>query len=416
MKRDHLNFDGIMCAVTILFTALGGEICACIRPDKPTGLIVWSMLFYTVPLLLGVCGILATEKWRDRYYVIHRRGKRWHSFAAALGVGIILGGAGQLLYGFTIETTEEVIDGGPIEQGASDIVLLMDYSGSMRNGTMDRTDSAEKAAIMLVEGLEEECRLQVIPFAGRAFEEGTQLRSMDEEGKKDTIDFLSNIDHEGGTDFDAALWAAYSALTLNGNSASGTAGANPNQVVILMTDGQDSVGSAVRSNYLAQDCDIRLYSVRFVSDDSRSSKDRELISLVERTGGFDTEIKVNADGNISIDELLEALQTVIEGEVETREVERYTWGMQNLTYGSESLNIYRRILRVLVFFLYGVAVTWVYYYRITFKGILFNLAAAVALMLLVPTMSAYGASWLFVLVFWTAYTRYYPAEGGRNDV
>ena len=129
----------------------------------------------------------------------------WHvSFVLAETLIFVFSIIGQILYLIQVETSLDISD----TDKNVDIVLLLDTSSSLGNNDSDYASQRTKSVAKFVESLDDTYRLQTIAFAAIAFSDRTELLTMDNSGKEKIIQYVSQIDTVGKTDFDPPLLAA----------------------------------------------------------------------------------------------------------------------------------------------------------------------------------------------------------------
>lgn len=361
-------------------------------PAGIAGCFVRSVLFLTLPLLGGLSGVCLAERIRQKQFSVMKRPGRGRSFLIALASGVLLGGFGQLIYMVTVEEYEKEAE-SEAEPGDSDLVLLLDCSDSMQG----KKASCGEAACQLTDKLGEGNFMQVVSFAGRVLGQ-TELLPMDPDGKQSCIEFIHNIDLVGMTNFNAAFRTALDTLD-------GSATGNGRQAVILITDGQASLDEGIKEECL--EANIIVYSIRLAEDGGMDSQSEALVSFVEETGGFNTEIQVDAEGDISVEKLLEALESAAIEKQEPVYGKRLALGERLLVGGDEAPEVRHYAIRFLVFLAYGILITWAYYGKAAGKNIAGCVGAAV-LMAAAAGLLQEGAVLVFAycIFFWTAFTSY----------
>lgn len=395
------KFDWIMCFLSWGLSAAVAAVCWYIfektnlLPEGSMGRIGKSLLFLTLPLLGGLSGVCLTEQIRRRRFVTQGGGNRGRGFLLALAAGILLGGGGQVIYMLTVQEYETEPE-TEAESVYSDLVLLLDCSNSMQG----KKASCAEAARQLTKGLEEGNAMQVIAFSGKVIGE-TELLFLDQSGKRTTTDFIDGIDVVGGTNFIAGFESAFETLR---ESVTG----NERQAVILVTDGRGDLNEEIKENYLEEN--ILVYSIRLTGEETVDEQSRKLIEFVEATGGFNTEIQVDAQGDISVEKLLEALESAAREISEPSYEKRLAFGEQLLIAGSQGMGLRHYGIRFLIFMVYGLVITWIYYRRAALKNLI-GCAGAAALMTAAVRILPFAAALpVYCLLFWTAFTTYHFRE------
>jgi Ca-activated chloride channel homolog len=176
------------------------------------------------------------------------------------------------------------------EVSAKDVIFVLDTSGSMaEEGKMDKAKAALRHG---VGSLNPRDRFNVISFAGeeRLMSEG--LITADDEGKKQAREFIERMRATGGTNINDALMAAFKQVQ---------SGDRP-QLVVLITDGQPTVGETKAGGILANvkqanKSNTRLftfgvgYDVNTVLLDGLANENRGAVAYIEPKE--DIEVKVS---------------------------------------------------------------------------------------------------------------------------
>jgi Ca-activated chloride channel homolog len=125
------------------------------------------------------------------------------------------------------------------EVSAKDVIFVLDTSGSMaEEGKMDKAKAALRHG---VGSLNPRDRFNVISFAGEERLMGERLITADDGGKKQALEFIERMRATGGTNINDALMAAFKQIQ---------PGDRP-QMVVLITDGQPTVGETKAGGILA---------------------------------------------------------------------------------------------------------------------------------------------------------------------
>src|SRR5215471_15200656 len=125
------------------------------------------------------------------------------------------------------------------EVSAKDVIFVLDTSGSMsEEGKMDKAKAALRQG---VGSLNPRDRFNVISFAGEERLMSERLITADDEGKKQAREFIEGMRATGGTNINDALMAAFKQIQ---------PGVRP-QMVVLITDGQPTVGETKAGGILA---------------------------------------------------------------------------------------------------------------------------------------------------------------------
>lgn len=176
------------------------------------------------------------------------------------------------------------------EVSAKDVIFVLDTSGSMaEEGKMDKAKAAMRHG---VGSLNPRDRFNVISFAGeeRLMSEG--LITADDNGKKQAREFIERMRPTGGTNINDALMAAFKQIQ---------PGDRP-QMVVLITDGQPTVGETKAGGILANvkqvnKINTRLftigvgYDVNTVLLDALANENRGTVAYIEPKE--DIEVKVS---------------------------------------------------------------------------------------------------------------------------
>lgn len=387
-----------MLFLTVFLSACGCAVCLFMletTADNPFGRILWSGLFFSVPLLCGVAGSYLSELIHRRKFSVKRTGRRLVSVALAAVLGFGIGAGGQALYMLSITESEE--------RQAVDLVLLLDGSGSMQ----DKKEDCFQAAEDLIRGMEEENRMAAAAFAAVVLG-NTDLTDMDETGKDELTEFIRGIDIVGGTDFEAPLNLA--ADLLLDQKAEGR-----RQAVILLSDGEGPVSEETEKRYISED--IALYTVRIVSDDEIRPDEQRVIDLAQNTGGSDTEIRAGEDGSVRVEELLEAFRGAVNRTGGAEMSDRM------LVYGETGKGfLWCAFIRILVCLLYAVLAGYVYYRKMNRTQLAGNLISGMILAVLIIVSGQLGlgspllSAVFFCVLIFAAYATYDPEEGENGNV
>jgi Ca-activated chloride channel homolog len=176
------------------------------------------------------------------------------------------------------------------EVSAKDVIFVLDTSGSMaEEGKMDKA----KAALRLgVGSLNPRDRFNVISFAGEERLMSERLITADDDGKKQAREFIERMRATGGTNINDALMAAFKQIQ---------SGDRP-QMIVLITDGQPTVGETKAGGILANvkqanKANTRLftfgvgYDVNTVLLDGLANENRGAVAYIEPKE--DIEVKVS---------------------------------------------------------------------------------------------------------------------------
>ncbi len=175
----------------------------------------------------------------------------------------LVSGIGQLLYSLSLNTYEEHIrddvETRTTEHGEnSDIVLLLDASGSMNSSLVNTRIQqsyylvSRNACDVFIDSIAEECRMSGSAFAD--FDKLEDLKQMDADGKKDLKAKIKDTSVGGGTNLESALLHSYECLTKDSNP-------DRKKAVVLFSDGSDGIGflgSGFFNDFKAENIDVYL--------------------------------------------------------------------------------------------------------------------------------------------------------------
>jgi Ca-activated chloride channel family protein len=176
------------------------------------------------------------------------------------------------------------------EVSAKDVIFVLDTSGSMaEEGKMDKA----RAALRLgVGSLNPRDRFNIISFAGEERLMSESPITASDDGKKQAREFIERMRATGGTNINDALMAAFKQIQ---------PGERP-QMIVLMTDGQPTVGETKAGRIMANikqanKANIRLftfgvgYDVNTVLLDGLANENRGAVAYIEPKE--DIEVKVS---------------------------------------------------------------------------------------------------------------------------
>lgn len=176
------------------------------------------------------------------------------------------------------------------EVSAKDVIFVLDTSGSMsEEGKMDKAKAALRHGVSTLNPRD---RFNIVSFAGEEHLMSERAIAADEEGKKQAREFIERMRATGGTNINDALMAAFKQLQ---------AGERP-QMVVLITDGQPTVGETQANRILANvkqanKANLRLftfgvgYDVNTVLLDGLANENRGTVGYIEPKE--DIEVKVS---------------------------------------------------------------------------------------------------------------------------
>ncbi len=174
---------------------------------------------------------------------------------------------------------------------AKEIVFVLDTSGSMSD---DNKIGKAKAALRFgVNALNPRDRFNIVSFAGEEHLMTTGLIAADDKGKREALEFIENLKATGGTNINDALLAALKQLPKS----------EAPQMVVLLTDGQPTVGITTASKIIgnvgaANKTNARVftfgvgYDINTVLLDALANEQRGTVAYVEPQE--DLELKVSS--------------------------------------------------------------------------------------------------------------------------
>ncbi|NOT59409.1 MAG: VWA domain-containing protein, partial [Acidobacteria bacterium] len=172
-----------------------------------------------------------------------------------------------------------------------EIVFVLDTSGSMSD---DNKIGKAKAALRFgVNALNARDRFNIVSFAGEEHLMTTGLIAADDKGKREALEFIENLKATGGTNINDAMLAALKQLPKS----------EAPQMVVLLTDGQPTVGTTKASQIIgnvgvANKSNARVftfgvgYDVNTVLLDALANEQRGTVAYVEPQE--DLELKVSS--------------------------------------------------------------------------------------------------------------------------
>jgi Ca-activated chloride channel homolog len=176
------------------------------------------------------------------------------------------------------------------EVSAKDVIFVLDTSGSMaEEGKLDKAKAALRHG---VGSLNPRDRFNIISFAGEERLMSESLITAGDEGKKQAREFIERMRATGGTNINDALMAAFKQIQ---------PGDHP-QMVVLLTDGQPTVGETKAGGIMANvkqanKANTRLftfgvgYDVNTVLLDALANENRGAVAYIEPKE--DIEVKVS---------------------------------------------------------------------------------------------------------------------------
>ncbi|MBQ4528732.1 MAG: hypothetical protein II998_11755 [Clostridia bacterium] len=390
MKK--LRFDWLMMIVTFVASALSVVILNLVYDVRSNEdifeRVLASVLFFAIPLTVSSVCMLLVETFRKKDYILQITGSRAHSVIAAILVSSLIGGVGQLLYSFDFvtETPPAKVDASSV-----DVSVMLDYSKGMES----YIDKCENAVCDIIDAGDENTNIQFISFAADIFE-GTELITITDDIKQEFKDFVKSCDHTGGTNYDIPLTVAESTLS--------SAGQNDNQAILIVSDGDGEISKDISDKVFDSGIRVYLLSVGNVN----SSK---IETFVQATGGEVIELD---SGRYSAADILNKLKNPSYS-IESGDT-KFAMG-EGLIYNSEdSASWYKFLIRVLVFTLYLLLAGWVMYFSISKAAVISAVISSVIVSLFMLIGSDVITLILCDLMFWTAFTKYYPLNGGAYIV
>ena len=159
--------------------------------------------------------------------------------------------------------------------------------------------------------------------------------------------------------------------------------------------------------------DIKLFTIR-INRERASASMRRLIDFAVSTGGFDTQIKPNANGTVDVDDMLEAFRNAFQATTET-EVEVVTNYTDNLLIRTEHVGIRYHLLRtaalMAICILFGIG----YFGKITPGNLIWNAGFGLTLSILAAVwgfeISLRAAAVLSAVLVVPAYVTFNIPEG-----
>ncbi len=125
------------------------------------------------------------------------------------------------------------------EVSAKDVIFVLDTSGSMaEDGKMEKAKAALRHGVNTLSSRD---RFNIVSFAGEEHLMSERLLAADEDGKRQAREFIERMRATGGTNINDALMAAFKHLPSGERT----------QMVVLITDGQPTVGETQANRILA---------------------------------------------------------------------------------------------------------------------------------------------------------------------
>ena len=350
-----------------------------------------STLFFVTMLLAGFSGMyLAAQLYRKKYQ-IQMEGS-FRRLAVVLLLTAVLGGVGQLLYGLELQTYTTTTTSSEPTKGMH-IVVLMDVSGSMQ----DEQPVCVDAACQLIEGLDETTSMQFIAFAGTVPKRGeSAFLPLTKEHKAQLQTMVQSVKLEGGTNFDEPLDKAIATLQNNHDPAY-------RSLIIMLTDGEDSVNSTIKSILTDPNSGIDLFTLRITdSSDVISSNTQALIDLAE----MDFPIVPQEDGAVDISSVRQAFQTALNHTPVTETHTKLALGDTLIFAEVNDTFAWQHMLASVVFALYALLISIAYYGKPSRMSAAFNLVFGAVTGWITDDVYI-----LFLVLCLTAFTILEPEEG-----
>lgn len=398
------KFDFLMLILTSFCAAIGigivGAVNAMLDPDSVMTGVLSSLLFFTVPLLMGYFGLKLALLLKRKQFVQKDSSGSIRALVLALAVSAVLGAVGQLIYAIEWQTytTEEVIE---TKVKGSHVVMLMDISGSMQ----DEQAACQEAACQLIDGLDETTSLQFIAFAGSVEPRNKSgFVTLTPENKVPLQELIRSVNMSGGTNFNQPLEEAVDTLKKNKQQ-------DYRNMIIMLTDGKEPIKESVKASLTDPDNAIDLFTVRITdgSDDSDSDV-QALIKLATQ----DFPVTKNANGTVDVTTVLDTFRAAMNSQsVITKEHKKLAMGSDLIFAANMEDFWWRPIVQVLVFGIYAVLISLAYYGSLGKLSALLSLVSGVACGFLLTTQTEVYAVVLVLLCF-GAYTVYEVEEVRQN--
>jgi len=168
-----------------------------------------------------------------------------------------------------------------IPVASSRVCFVIDRSGSMR--TDGRFDAAKKELRRLLEDLPDGARVNILFFGGTTSLFVRTTRPLDRQARRDAADFIERQLFEAGTDLYGALEKA---LALVGSAESGVLREDGPDTIVVLSDGQATVGRLVDDELVARVIARRGRYLRpVIHTVSLSAEAKSLQMLCDLTGG-----------------------------------------------------------------------------------------------------------------------------------
>lgn len=164
---------------------------------------------------------------------------------------------------------------------SSRVCFVIDRSKSMRE--QGRFDSAKRELKRILETLPDGSVFNIIFFGGSASSFTKYCRPLDATSRKEALGFVDRMGLESGTDLYGALEKA---LTMVGSPESGRLHEDGADTIVVLSDGQATVGKVIDDELIARIITRRARYLRPVFHTvSLASDSKSLRLLAEKTGG-----------------------------------------------------------------------------------------------------------------------------------
>lgn len=398
------RFGFLPLVLTSLFGVAGilavGFVFYAIEPDTVWEGVLISVLFFTIPMLLGFTGLrLALRLERKKYQVKEDRGCFVRLVVVLILVGL-LGGVGQLLYclewqTYTVDTEVDMPSKG------NHVVMLMDISGSMR----DERDACIEAACQLIDGLDETTAMQFIAFAATVEPRNeSAFLPLTADNKLVLQDLIRAIDMEGKTNFNQPLETAIH--TLQTHQAP-----DYRSMILMITDGKDDINSSIKRTLSDPGSGIELFTLRIT--EGSGAPDAQVQALID-LAKQDYPIQQKADGTVDMTTVLDNLRSAIDSQKTITEEHRKLAFGNDLVFSIGSANFWwRSVIQVVLFGLYSVLISVAYYGKPGVLSLLLSAAGGLFTgFMLCMDMEFYPA--LLIILCLGAFTVYEIEEAKPN--
>ena len=368
--------------------------------DTPIDAVLHSVVFFPAMLLFGFSGMyLAIWLTRKKYQVdTLGAGKR---LITILLLSALLGGVGQLLYGFELRTYTTTKAGDTPVSGLH-LVVLMDISSSMD----DEREVCADAACQLIESLDETASMQFIAFAATVPGRGeSAFLPLTKEHKATLQNMVRTVYLGGGTNFDEPLDKAIATLQAHHDPAC-------RSLIIMLTDGEDSVNGTIRDVLTDPDSGIELFTMRITDGSGTvSANTQDLIDMA----AMDFPIVPESNGTVDVSAVQQAFRSALNYSQPIAEEEtRLELSAHSIFADSEHTMWWHPVVQIAVFALYALLISLAYYGRSSVRSMMLNLGMGT----LTGLMMAVGALEVYVILLTVCLTTFtiLEIEGGASHV